>query len=118
MKNNLAQLLSNAKAKGVNEGLTAMELCTLVALGNIIDEYLPEDKIPEFLKHTEKEMQEVWQNTVKYMAEEDKNNRSKMRDQNALTVGEYLVGHARRIRERYGMDDEERKDNERSDQQE
>ena len=53
MKNNLAQLLSNAKAKGVNEGLTAMELCTLVALGNIIDEYLPEDKIPEFLKHTE-----------------------------------------------------------------
>ena len=103
--NKLPTLLAQAKRKGVEEGLTTMEMVTLIALNNIIEEYLPEDRISDFLKRTEKEMQEVWRGTLDYMAEEDKNNKSKMRDQNALTVGEYLVGHARRIRERWEMDE-------------
>lgn len=106
MKNKLPTLLAQAKRKGVEEGLTTMELVTLIALSNIIEDYLPEERITEFLKRTEKEMQEVWQGTLTYMAEEENNNRSKMRDANALTVGEYLVGHSRRIRERWRMDED------------
>lgn len=106
MKNNLATLLRNAQHKGVSEGLTTMEMVTLIALSNIIEEYLPEEKVSEFLKHTEREMQEVWENTKQYMRDEEANNKRKMREDNALTVGEYLVGHARRIREKWGMDDE------------
>ena len=105
MSSKLPTLLAQAKRKGVEEGLTTMEMVTLIALNNIIEEYLPEDRISDFLKRAEKEMQEVWRGTLDYMAEEDKNNKSKMRDQNALTVGEYLVGHARRIRERWEMDE-------------
>lgn len=102
--NKLPTLLANAKRKGVEEGLTTMEMVTLIALNNIIEEYLPEDKITEFLKQTEKEMQEVWQSTLDYMATEEKTNKSKMRDENALTVGEYLIGHVRRIRNKWRMD--------------
>ena len=91
MKNNLAQLLRNAKHNGVLEGITTMEMVTLVALANIIEDYLPEEKISEFLKHTEQEMRDVWQGTKQYMREEVSNNKSKMNDENAYTVGEYLV---------------------------
>ena len=76
-----------------------------MALGNIVDEYIEEDKIPEFLKRTEKEMQSVWAETLKYMAEESKTNKRKMTDQNAFTTGECLVGHAERLRAKYHTDE-------------
>ena len=107
MKNSLAVLLQKAKHKGVEEGLITGGYVTLVALGNIVDEYIPEDKISEFLKSTEKEMQDVWAETLKYMAEEDKTNKSKMRDQNAFTTGEYLIGHVTALRKKYHMDEVE-----------
>lgn len=107
MKNSLAVLLQKAKRQGIDEGLTTGGYVTLVALGNIVDEYIEEDKIPEFLKRTEKEMQNVWQETLKYMAIESKTNKMKMTDQNAFTTGEYLVGHAERLRAKYHMDEVE-----------
>ena len=57
---NLPTLLRNAKHKGVEDGLITMQNVCLIALDNIAEDYMPEEKVGEFLKETEAEMQRVW----------------------------------------------------------
>lgn len=112
MKNNLAPLLNKAKHNGIEEGLLTGEKLTLIALCNIAEDYIEEERIGEFLKATENEMRRVWEETIKYMDEEHKTNKSKSLEENSYTVGEYLVYQCERLRRKWGMDDgaEENKD--------
>lgn len=104
MKNNLAVMLRKAKHSGVQEGLVAMQNVCLIALDNTADEYLEEERIGDFLKATEKEMQRVWDEVVRSVGEEMDLNRTKMNDENSFTVAEWLMGWVDRIRAKRGME--------------
>lgn len=106
MANKLAPLLNKAKHNGINEGLLTGEKLTLIALCNIVEDYIEEERIGAFLKDTENEMRRVWNETIKYMDEEHKTNKKKSLEENSYTVGEYLIGQSERLRKKWGMDDE------------
>lgn len=105
MKNSLAPLLKKAKHAGIEEGLLTGENLTLIALNNIADEYIEEERIGAFLKATENEMRRVWEESLKYLDTEQDNNRAKSLGENAFVVGEYLVGQVERLRKKWGMDE-------------
>jgi len=103
MKNDLAVRLKRAKRSGVEEGLYAMQNVTLIALDNIADEFLEDERIGDFLNATEKEMQRVWSEVLKAMGNEMDFNRKKMEDENAHTIAEWMMGWVDRIRLKRGM---------------
>ena len=104
MKNNIAVLLKNAKHKGVEDGLITMQNVCLIALDNIAEDYMPEEKVGEFLKETESEMARIWDEVLKSVGQELDLNRTKMDDENSYTVAEWLLGWVLRIRQKRGMD--------------
>lgn len=101
---NLPTLLRNAKQKGVENGLITMQNVCLIALDNIAEDYMPEEKVGEFLRETEAEMQRVWSEILKSVGTELDLNRTKMNDENSYTVAEWLLGWVTRIRQKRGMD--------------
>lgn len=105
MKNQLGYQIKQSRKKGVEEGIVTGQVLTLIALENIADEFIPEDRIGEFLQTAESEMASVWKGTKEMMREEQSLNARQMVDVNALTIGEYLVGHTDRIRAKRKMDE-------------
>lgn len=64
MKNHLAGHIKDAKRKGVTEGIEFMAGLILLALNNIADEFIDEDRIGSFLIATEKELNRLYQETL------------------------------------------------------
>lgn len=64
MKNHLAGHIKDAKRKGVTEGIEFMAGLILLALNNIADEFIDEDRIGPFLIATEKELNRLYQETL------------------------------------------------------
>lgn len=89
-KNSFAIQLANARAKGVQYGLMAMEQVTLVAAENVLPDYIEDDQMPKALQALEKEMQRIWiELREEHSAEE---------------ATDILVGHAFQIRAKRNMD--------------
>lgn len=105
MKNEYGARLHQVHARGVEEGILTGELLMLIALENIADEYVPEERVEEFLKHAESEIGAVWKGTKEMLRQEQKMNGKKPLDQNAVIIGEYLTGHVDRIRAKRNMDE-------------
>lgn len=105
MKNQLGYKLRESHRKGVEDGIVTGQLLMLIALENIADEFVPEDRIDEFLQTAESEIGSVWKGTKEMMREEQKLNARNMVDINALTVSDYLIGHSERIRAKRHMDE-------------
>jgi hypothetical protein len=65
MKNHLASHINGARRKGVTQGIEFMAGLILLALNNIADEYIEEEKIGQFLIDTEHELNRLYQETLK-----------------------------------------------------
>lgn len=65
MKNQLATRINGARRKGVTQGIEFMASLILLALNNVSDEYIEEDRIGQFLIDTEKELNRLYQETLK-----------------------------------------------------
>lgn len=65
MKNHLASHINRARRKGVTQGIEFMAGLILLALNNIADEYIEEEKIGQFLIDTEHELNRLYQETLK-----------------------------------------------------
>ena len=63
MKNQLGYKLRESHRKGVEDGIVTGQLLMLIALENIADEFVPEDRIDEFLQTAESEIGSVWKGT-------------------------------------------------------
>ena len=105
MKNQLGYQIRHAHRKGVEDGIVTGQLLMLIALENIADQFVEEDRVEEFLQTAESEIGSVWLGTKNMMKTEQELNARNMVDQNAVVIGEYLVGHADRIRAKRHMDD-------------
>ena len=90
-----AMSLRRARANGVDSGLYAMELVSLIAADNILKDYIEDDKMPTVLRELEKEMQRIWAETTA---------NAKRKGQEAMDAADLLVGHCERIRAERGMD--------------
>lgn len=105
MKNEYGVRLHQVHARGVEEGILTGQLLMLIALENIADEYIPEERIDEFLRHAESEIASVWKGTKEMMRTEQRLNGKNSVDSNAVIIGEYLTGHVDRIRAKRHMDE-------------
>jgi hypothetical protein len=93
MKNHLAVQLTSARRKGVTHGIEFMAGLILLALNNIADEYIEEEKIAAFLIDTEKELNRLYQETLKSVPSGEIDE-----------MAEKIVYHVQNIRAKRGMD--------------
>ena len=105
MKNQYGAKLHEVHRRGVEEGILTGEILMLIALENIADQYIEEDRIAGFLRHAESEIGAVWKGTKEMMKEEWILNAKRPLEMNAYTIGEYLTGHSDRIRAKRHMDE-------------
>lgn len=94
MKNKVGYLVREAKRKGVTQGIDFALGLTFIALNNIVDEYIPEDKRGEFFRETEKEVNRIYQTTLDSVPNGDLDE-----------MAEKIVYHVNRFREQWSMDD-------------
>ena len=94
MKNHLAVHIKDAKRKGVTEGIEFMAGLILLALNNVADDYIDEDRIGPFLIDTENELNRLYKETLKSVPTGEIDE-----------MAEKIVYHVGEIRKRRGMDD-------------
>ena len=96
MRNQLATLLKKARQGGVSDGVEFMAGVLLITLNNVADEYIAEEKLGEFFRTTEAEMNRVYSEVMKSVPSGDVDE-----------MAEKIVYHVREIRKKWGMDDAE-----------
>ena len=95
MANKMTELLRRTRANGIDSGLYAMELVSLIAADNVLKDYIEDGKMPDVLHELEMEMQRVWREIV---------DGSEGKQREAMEAADLLLGHAERIRRERGMD--------------
>lgn len=95
MANKMTELLRRTRANGIDSGLYAMELVSLIAADNVLKDYIDDGKMPAVLHELEMEMQRVWREIV---------DGSEGKQREAMEAADLLLGHAERIRRERGMD--------------
>ena len=88
MRNELASRILDSRRIGVEYGFTAANMLLLLAMYNIADDYLPEDKQGEFAKALEAEENRIYSTTCNNSPDD---------------IGALYVGHAEEIRRKWGM---------------
>lgn len=94
MKNQLAIQLINARRKGVNQGIEFIAGIMLLALNNICDEFMGEEKISPFLIETEKEINRLHQEVLNSVPSGEIDE-----------MAEKIVYHVQRVRKERKMDE-------------
>ena len=90
-----AMALRRARANGVDSGLYAMELVSLIAADNVLKDFIDEETMPAVLRELEKEMQRIWAETVAS---------TEGKEHEAMDAADLLIGHCDRIRKERNMD--------------
>ena len=92
--------LDRARRKGVEQGIYAMQLVTLLAADNVLQDYLDEASLKKALAEIEAELNRIWEETVQS---------SGGKQAGADDAAELLVGYVerkRREREMEGLFDD------------
>lgn len=93
MRNHLAVQLINARRTGVNHGIEFMAGIVLLALNNVADEYMKEEKVGPFLIDTEKEINRIHQEVLNSVPSGEIDE-----------MAEKIVYHVQKTRKERGMD--------------
>ena len=94
MKNKVGYLVKQAKRKGVTDGIDFALGIAFLAMNNIIEDYVAEDKRGQFFRETEKEVNRIYQATMDSVPSGEIDE-----------MAEKIVFHVQRFREKWGMDD-------------
>ena len=94
MKNKVGYLVKQAKRKGVTDGIDFALGIAFLALNNIVEDYVVEDKRGQFFRETEKEVNRIYQATMDSVPSGEIDE-----------MAEKIVFHVQRFREKWGMDD-------------
>ena len=94
MKNKLGYMVREAKKKATTNGIDFALGIAFLALNNIIEDYVAEDKRGQFFRETEKEVNRIYQATMDSVPSGEIDE-----------MAEKIVYHVNRFREKWGMDD-------------
>ena len=94
MKNKLGYMVREAKRKGNSDGITFALGIAFLALNNIVEDYVEENKRGQFFKDTEAEVNRIYQATMDSVPSGEIDE-----------MAEKIVFHVQRFREKWGMDD-------------
>ena len=94
MKNKLGYMVREAKKKATTNGIDFALGIAFLALNNIIEDYVAEDKRGQFFKDTEAEVNRIYQATIDSVPSGEIDE-----------MAEKIVFHVQRFREKWGMDD-------------
>ena len=94
MKNKLGYMVREAKRKGNSDGITFALGIAFLALNNIVEDYVEENKRGQFFKDTEAEVNRIYQATMDSVPNGEIDE-----------MAEKIVFHVQRFREKWGMDD-------------
>lgn len=94
MKNKLGYLVKEAKRKGVSQGIDFALGLAFIAMNNVVDDFIPEEKCGEFFRETEKNVNELYQTVLESVPSGEVDE-----------MAEKIVFHVQRFREKWGMDD-------------
>ena len=94
MKNKLGYMVREAKKKATTNGIDFALGIAFLAMNNIIEDYVVEDKRGQFFRETEKEVNRIYQATMDSVPSGEIDE-----------MAEKIVFHVQRFREKWGMDD-------------
>ena len=94
MRNNLATLLRQARRSGVRDGVDMMLGLFLICADNIAPDYMDDERVGEFLKDLEEDLNRVYGEVLGSVPEGD-----------VEEMAERIVGYCERIRRERGMDE-------------
>ena len=94
MKNKLGYMVREAKKKATTNGIDFALGIAFLALNNIVEDYVVEDKRGQFFRETEKEVNRIYQATMDSVPSGEIDE-----------MAEKIVYHVNRFREKWGMDD-------------
>ena len=94
MKNKLGYMVREAKKKATTNGIDFALGIAFLAMNNIIEDYVAEDKRGQFFRETEKEVNRIYQATMDSVPSGEIDE-----------MAEKIVYHVNRFREKWGMDD-------------
>ena len=94
MKNKLGYMVREAKKKATTNGIDFALGIAFLALNNIVEDYVAEDKRGQFFRETEKEVNRIYQATMDSVPSGEIDE-----------MAEKIVFHVQRFREKWGMDD-------------
>ena len=94
MKNKLGYMVREAKKKATTNGIDFALGIAFLALNNIVEDYVAEDKRGQFFRETEKEVNRIYQATMDSVPSGEIDE-----------MAEKIVYHVNRFREKWGMDD-------------
>ena len=94
MKNKLGYMVKEAKRNGVTQGIQFALGLAFIAMNNVVDDFIPEEKCGEFFRETEKNVNELYQTVLESVPSGEVDE-----------MAEKIVYHVERFREKWGMDD-------------
>jgi hypothetical protein len=95
MKNKVGYMLRETRKKAVTDGIQFALGLAFIAMNNVIDAYMDEEKCADFFKETEKNVNEIYQTVLESVPSGEIDE-----------MAEKIVYHVKRFREKWGMDDE------------
>lgn len=94
MKNKLGYMVKEAKRNGVTQGIQFALGLAFIAMNNVVDDFIPEEKCADFFRETEKNVNELYQTVLDSVPSGEVDE-----------MAEKIVFHVQRFREKWGMDD-------------
>ena len=94
MKNKVGYMVKEAKRNGVTQGIQFALGLAFIAMNNVVDDFIPEEKCADFFKETEKNVNELYQTVLESVPSGEVDE-----------MAEKIVYHVNRFREKWGMDD-------------
>lgn len=94
MKNKLGYMVKEAKRNGVTQGIQFALGLAFIAMNNVVDDFIPEEKCGDFFRETEKNVNELYQTVLDSVPSGEVDE-----------MAEKIVFHVQRFREKWGMDD-------------
>lgn len=95
MKNKVGYMLRETRKKAVTDGIQFALGLAFIAMNNVVDDFIPEEKCGEFFRETEKNVNELYQTVLDSVPSGEIDE-----------MAEKIVYHVNRFREKWGMDDE------------
>lgn len=93
MRNQLATQMRRARRTGVTDGIEFMSGLFIIALNNVADDYVDEEKLDQFFIEMEKEVNRLYQQTMDSVPSGE-----------ITEMAEKIVYHVGEIRKKRGMD--------------
>lgn len=87
-------MVKEAKRNGVTQGIQFALGLAFIAMNNVVDDFIPEEKCADFFKETEKNVNELYQTVLESVPSGEVDE-----------MAEKIVYHVNRFREKWGMDD-------------